>query len=76
MIDKLLLESVFVAVGLVIIGVTIHYIAVWLDVKHDMNDMKVYIGHLLIAGFLFHLIAELVGLNKWYCANGVVSKSN
>jgi H+/Cl- antiporter ClcA len=28
----------------------------------------------ILTGFLFHLVAELSGVNKWYCKNGNACK--
>ena len=61
MYTKLLSEAIFVGIVLVIVG------------KFTLGkniDMK----KLFFTGVLVHLICEVVGLNKWYCRNGVACR--
>jgi hypothetical protein len=72
MFQDLLVEAIIAGVMLTVIGIAIHYITVQvLKQSHDLNDMKVYGVHLLLAGFVLHLASEWTGVNKWYCKNGV-----
>lgn len=75
MFQDLLIESAIAGVMLVAIGIALHYITIELFKQpHDMNDIKVFAVHLLVAGFIFHLISEWTGINKWYCKNGVACR--
>jgi hypothetical protein len=72
MFQDLLVESIIAGVMLTVIGIAIHYITVQVFKQpHDLNDMKVYGVHLLLSGFVLHLVSEWSGINKWYCKNGV-----
>lgn len=58
MYTKLLIEAFFVGILLVIIGKFI--------LGKDIDIKKLF-----FTGVIVHLICEVVGLNKWYCKNGV-----
>jgi hypothetical protein len=59
--QKLLVEAVSVGLSLAAV--------VWLIRRKDFLFM-------FLVGFGIHLGFELVGLNKWYCRNGVACRSN
>ena len=62
--QKLIIEAVAVGFGLVVLW----YLLTQLSEK--VSNKKNIVVSLFIAGALFHLIAEFLGLNKWYCKNG------
>ena len=69
MTKKILIEALVVGVVLVAIGMILHVLASKLK-QHNMNENAVLAMHFFIVGFIFHLIAEYTGINKWYCSNG------
>jgi hypothetical protein len=71
----LLKELLGVGILVVVVGVALHLIAVQLMGPHDLNDMKVFIGHLFLIGVVVHLICEYTGVNDWYCKHGVACKA-
>jgi hypothetical protein len=66
---SVLIEAVFVAIIVIIVGFALHLTAMRFG-SHDLNDASVYAGHLAAIGFATHLLCEGMGLNKWYCKNG------
>lgn len=73
---RVIIEAI--VVGLLLIPFT--YIAGWIarsivkkpslpDVCASWNKNYIMEINLFIAGFLFHIVCELVGLNKWYAKN-------
>lgn len=58
---KLLIEALFVGILLVIVG------NFTLGKKTDLKK-------LFFTGVLVHIIFEVLGLNKWYCVNGVACR--
>jgi len=68
MTGKILKEAVVVGILLVVIGIVLHLLSKYV-MKHDMNDNYILAVHFFIAGFIFHLLAEYTGMNKWYCNN-------
>jgi len=62
-------EGLIVGVAIVVVGMILHLIASKFK-PHDMNDHVTLAIHFFIAGFLVHILAEYMGVNKWYCANG------
>lgn len=72
-------SSVFVeafAVGIIVIlvGVLLHYVLLKTYGHHDLNNIKVYIGHLFLIGVITHLLCEFSGINRWYCKYGTACK--
>jgi len=68
MTGKILKEAIVVGVVLVIVGMVLHILTKYV-MKHDMNDNMVLAVHFFVAGFIFHLLAEYLGVNKKYCNN-------
>ena len=72
---QLLKEAVFVGIGTVIIGSIVGYIlgkfsSVDLPaICKKWNKNHIMEFSLFFTGFLFHIICEFSGLNKWYCKN-------
>jgi hypothetical protein len=76
MTSNVFVEAILMGIYLVIIG----YIIGWLtkpvlgvslpEVCSRWNDNYIMETNLFLIGFFGHLILELVGVNKWYCANG------
>ena len=73
---QLLMEAIFVGVGLTILGFLINYLY-FKYIKKNMNQIcrekftnEPLIHILFISGFLFHLLCEITRVNQWYCKNG------
>lgn len=75
-IQQLLIEAT--AVGLLLIPCT--YLAGYIvklvgkkptlpEVCSTWNEFYIMELNLFLAGFLFHIICQVVGLNSWYCKN-------
>ena len=63
---SLIVEAIVVGISVMVLGMLMHLIASKF-MSHDMNDNKVLAVHFLIIGAVFHLLAEVSGVNKWYC---------
>lgn len=70
MTGKILKEALMVGVVLTVVGMLLHLLTKYVK-HHDMNDNTVLAVHFFVAGFVVHLLCEYLGVNKWYCDNGV-----
>lgn len=69
-------EAAVVGVGLAILGVVLSFIGYrmygMLPTQKALMYMAVFF---FVLGFLFHVVAELFGVNQWYCNNGHACKN-
>ena len=77
---NLFVEGFFVGLSIVIIGTLVSGIFA-LTMKSDLPPVckdwnKNYAMELSLffTGFVTHIFFEIVGLNKWYCRNGIACK--
>lgn len=68
------IEILGVMVIVTLVGVVLHLISLELIGAHNMNNMTIYVTHLVVIAFVSHLLCELTGVNHWYCKNGVACK--
>jgi hypothetical protein len=71
---NILIEALFVGILLAVVGGVIHLLALQFHGKHDLNSIPMYLVHLFVAGVIVHLLCEVIGLNKYYCAHGNACK--
>lgn len=69
-------EALVVGVMVVLLGVVLHHLTIHIYGPHDLNDMKMFAIHLFFIGVVTHLLCEAVGVNRWYCDNGVACQIN
>jgi len=62
----LIVEALFVGLGLMILG---FLVLTLMKALFGSGWLVVALG-LFVAGFLFHLTAEMTGVNRWYCLHG------
>ena len=78
--SKLLIEAFFVGIAIVVMGTLVAgSFALFMKsdlppVCKDWNKNYVMELSLFFTGFVSHLLFEFVGLNKWYCKNGIACK--
>ena len=78
--SKLLIEAFFVGIVIVIMGTLVAGSFAFFmksdlpPVCKDWNKNYVMELSLFFTGVVSHLFFELVGLNKWYCKNGIACK--
>ncbi len=78
--QKLLVEASVVGVMVVVIGTLVSYFIGKFTstdlppVCKDWNKNYIMEITLFVIGFITHILCEYVGLNKWYCKNGVACK--
>lgn len=65
---KLLIEATFVGLSLALFT---HIIKI-----ADVLNTKNHFLFMFTVGFLIHLVFEFMGLNVWYCKNGVACSGN
>jgi len=73
---KLLIEAIFVGIGLIIMGSIVALLVGYFYPKPILpkscaNYNKYYVMEftLFLTGFLFHLLCEVSGFNSWYIVN-------
>tara|TARA_Y100000748_G_C15215258_1_gene379008 strand:+ start:142 stop:402 length:261 start_codon:yes stop_codon:yes gene_type:complete len=77
---NLLVEAFFVGIAIVIMGTLVSGIFAYCmksdlpPVCKDWNKNYIMEMSLFFTGFISHLLFEFIGLNKWYCKNGVACK--
>lgn len=75
---QLIVEGLTVGLMLAVLG-TLVSLGVRCPIYGSIpSDAKYYIStalYLFISGFLFHVVFELLQVNKWWCQNGAVSKT-
>ena len=71
-----LIEAVVVGIGVVVLGTVISFVYRMFS-KHELppvcNDWNKNFAMeicLFLTGFVFHILCEFAGVNKWYCTNG------
>lgn len=71
--EKVIIEAAFVGVMLIPVAYIAGYIAKMFVQKPSLpeicstwNENYIMEVNLFIAGFLFHILGEFFGLNKWY----------
>lgn len=74
--QKILMEAVVVGILLIPITYIAAFFAKYITKKPSLpeicstwNKHRVMEVNLFIAGFLFHILCEITGLNKWYVRN-------
>lgn len=71
-----LLEAIVVGVGLTFLGMIITTL-MYLFGEKKMPSIRAYALMSLLfflMGFFFHILAEMMGINKWYCSQGYACK--
>ncbi len=72
---KLLFEAIIVGFFIIIFGYIGSYLASIILPKTNKNEYfnKYHVMEfaLFLTGFIAHLVFQLIGINKWYCKNGV-----
>ena len=77
---KFSLEALVVGIMVVVAGSLVSFLVGLLfktdlpPVCKDWNKNYVMELSLFFAGFVTHIFFEFVGLNKWYCRNGIACK--
>ena len=77
---KLIIEAFFVGLVVVLMGTIVSGVFAYSlkadlpPVCKDWNKNYVMEISLFLTGFITHLMLEVVGLNAWYCKNGVACK--
>lgn len=69
----LIIESLLVGLGVAIFGFIISTLMMYTDKNFSFKKYHFWWQIILsyfVTGFLFHLIAELLKINKWYCKHG------
>lgn len=71
---KVLKEAIIVGICLIFFGYLGGGIAKMIlpvpNINEYFNKYHIMELSLFIAGLLFHLTCEILGINKWYCKNG------
>jgi len=69
-------ESFFVGIGLIILGLLIYWLIMTFVRKStpSMTDALWMALVFFLSGFFFHIICQIVGINRWYCENGNACK--
>jgi len=76
----LLVEAFFVGVSIVVMGTIVAGLFAYSmksdlpPVCKDWNKNYAMELSLFFTGFVTHIFFEIVGLNKWYCRNGIACK--
>ena len=74
---NLLLEAIIVGVGTAIIGFIISTSMMFTNKNFTLKKYhfwwQIFLSFFL-TGFLFHLICQVIGANRWYCKNGNACK--
>jgi uncharacterized membrane protein YeaQ/YmgE (transglycosylase-associated protein family) len=76
---KLLFEAFVVGISIIIFGYIGAFVASFILPKTEKNEYfnkyHVMEAALFFTGFIAHLVFQLLGINKWYCKNGVACSS-
>ena len=75
----ILYEAFFVGVAIAIIGFIISFLLMYTDKNFSVKKYTFWRSVLLsyfVTGFIGHLLFEYVGLNSYYCRNGIACKSH
>lgn len=65
-------EALIVGLGTLVVGLIVAWIANMIQRKPFPSFKQILIIALVFfaTGFLVHIIAEWIGINRWYCKNG------
>jgi len=73
----IILEALIVGIVVGIFGFIISTSLMFMNKNFTLKKYyfwKSVLFSYFLTGFLFHLVAELSGVNKWYCKNGNACK--
>ena len=73
----IILEALIVGIVVGIFGFIISTSLMFMNKNFSLKKYyfwKRVLFSYILTGFLFHLVAELSGVNKWYCKNGNACK--
>ena len=79
---NLFIEAIAVGILTVIIGIIISFVISKIvsvnlpKMCKEWNKNHIMEICLFFTGVFIHLFCEVIGLNKWYCKNGVACKNN
>jgi hypothetical protein len=75
-IGRVLVEAIIVGIALIPFTYIAGFLAKLVTTKPNLpeicdewNENYIMEVNLFLAGFLFHITFEVLGLNKWYCQN-------
>lgn len=76
MLTNVLKEALVIGIITMIVGLLLHLVSLKLMGKHDLNDLKMFAGHLFGIGIIVHILMEYTKANKWYCKHGNACATN
>ena len=68
-------EAIVVGLSVPIIAIALNFLLRRIVPTLDLNNWVNMAWFLFITGLIFHLLAEILGINSWYCTNGTACKN-